>query len=105
MLNDIKRNLFVALLVLCCCYGCNREKEQVKAYVYKTTLFPLRYGFSLNVKYEFYYQGDTIRDFCTVHRRPIPHEGDSLRIEFPKGKPKRNKPISVIHVNSDKKFR
>ena len=101
MLSNTKRYLLMILLALCCYYGCNREKEQAKAYVYKTTLFPLRYGFSLNVKYEFYYKGDTIRDFYTVHRRPIPHEGDSLRVEFPKGKPTRNKPISVIHVNID----
>ena len=78
--------------------SCEESKEKTKAYVYDTTLHPLPRGFfRLEAKYEFVYNGEVIKGQYKTYRRPIPHVGDSLRVEFPRNRPKHSKVISVIH--------
>lgn len=84
-------------LTLAVC-GCSPEElEYSKAYVYKTSVYPLRNNyFKMEIYYEFENNGDTIKDIYSTHRLPVAFEGDSLVVKYPKGKPHKNEVIRII---------
>lgn len=91
--------LMMYCMLIFCLLSCKPEKEEAKAYVYDTTLYPRRGDhFALDVKYRFVYNNDTIRGVYRTYKRPVPIVGDSLRLEFPVNNPAYVEIISVIHM-------
>jgi hypothetical protein len=90
----------VSLSLLLVVFGCSpKEYEYSKAYVYQTSIYPLRNNyFKMEIYYEFEKNGDTIKDIYSTHRLPIAFEGDSLVVKYPKGKPHKNEVIRIIRV-------
>lgn len=86
--------------------GCEpRRHETAKAYVYKRIPRPIRGGYLVQVYYIFEYRGDTIADdfrYGRRYRAGLIEEGDTLILQFPPGKPARNKIKSVIRPERKK---
>lgn len=87
--------------------GCKpRRYETAKAYVYKRIPRPIRGGgYFVQVYYVFEYKGDTIADdfkYGRRYRADLIEKGDTLVLQFPPGKPARNKIKSVIRPERKK---
>lgn len=86
--------------------GCEpRRYETARAYVYKRIPRPIRGGYLVQVYYVFEYKGDTITDdfrYGRRYRADLIEEGDTLILQFPPGKPARNKIKSVIRPEHKK---
>jgi hypothetical protein len=102
-MTNLKKCIFV-IFVLLLSAGCQKEYEYSDAYIYKTNFVHWGRGlYKLYVSYEFEYNDSIYKDDNPTKGLYYPFsrkrykEGDSILIQYPKGKPSKSEVVRLIY--------
>jgi hypothetical protein len=99
-----QKSIFVIIIVLFSSTGCKKEYEYGDACIYKTNFVHWGRGlYKLYVSYEFEYNDSIYKNDNPTKGLYYPfsrkryREGDSILIQYPKGKPSKSEVVRLIY--------